>query len=87
MDQLYGSRDRQRGVAKTLMWFFSEIGELADAIRNDNRISVEEEMADIFAWLCSLANLYDIDLEEALTKKYPNKCPKCLKSPCDCPFQ
>jgi NTP pyrophosphatase (non-canonical NTP hydrolase) len=38
------------------------------------------------AWLASLANVVDIDLEKAALSKYPNKCPKCGLSPCSCKF-
>lgn len=87
MDTLYGSRDNQRGILKTLLWFFSEIGELSEAIRLNNKQMIEEEMADVFAWLSSLANILNIDLEKAVEKKYPFNCPKCFKSPCECPFE
>ena len=43
-----------------------------------------EEMADLYAWVASLANLLDIDLEKALESKYPSKCPKCNHDPCQC---
>ena len=87
MDTLYGSRDNQRGISKTLLWFFSEIGELSEAIRLNDKQMIEEEMADVFAWLSSLANILNIDLEKAVEKKYPLNCPKCFKSPCECPFE
>lgn len=32
--------------------------------------SIEEEIADVFAWLLSIANLVGVDLEEAFRKKY-----------------
>jgi len=28
----------------------------------------EEEFADVFAWLCTLANISDVDLENACAK-------------------
>jgi len=54
------------------MWFIEEVGELARAIKSGNRDNIEEEIADVAAWLVSLANLLEIDFEEAVLKKYKN---------------
>ena len=35
-----------------------------------NRANIEEEFADVVAWLCTLANINDVDLAAAITKKY-----------------
>jgi NTP pyrophosphatase (non-canonical NTP hydrolase) len=45
--------------------------------RNDDRANLEEEFADVVAWLCTLANINDVDLAAAITKKYlgPNRPP------------
>lgn len=66
----YYERDSTRGLYATFTWFIEEVGELADAIIKMNRDSLEEELADVFAWLLSIANLLNIDLEEAFKKKY-----------------
>ena len=50
------------------MWFIEEIGELATALAGDDPKNKEEEFADAFAWLCTLANITDVDLENACTK-------------------
>ncbi|MHA1976284.1 MAG: MazG nucleotide pyrophosphohydrolase domain-containing protein [Candidatus Hodarchaeales archaeon] len=85
MRELYLDRDQQRGMEKTLLWLQTEQGELVDAYLKKDTSTVIEEVADIFAWLCSVCNLFEIDLEAAAWDKYPNKCPKCLSSPCNCP--
>ena len=38
--------------------------------RGDDRDNLEGEFADVLAWLCTLANINDIDLAAAVTKKY-----------------
>ena len=81
---LYYERDRRRGKERTMLWFVEEVGELAEAIRKGDTKAIGEEMADVFAWLVSLANLYDIDLEEEVKKKYPGYCIRCGKRPCEC---
>ena len=81
---LYYERDRRRGKERTMLWFVEEVGELAEAIRKGDTKAIGEEMADVFAWLVSLANLYGIDLEEEVKKKYPGYCIRCGKRPCEC---
>ncbi len=66
----YYATDNARGTAGTFMWFVEEVGELATALHGDNRDNLEEEFADVFAWLCTLANINDVDLEAALHRKY-----------------
>ena len=55
-----------------------EMGELFKAVRkamklktdiNANIGSVKEEIADMLIYLCSIANRFDIDLEEAFREK------------------
>jgi NTP pyrophosphatase (non-canonical NTP hydrolase) len=71
ISERYEKADRQRGTPGTWLWFSEEVGELARALaRNESRENVEEEFADVFAWLCTLANINDIDLANAVTKKY-----------------
>lgn len=68
--QKYFERDHNRGLYATFTWFIEEIGELADALIKMNKEMLEEELADVFAWLLSIANLLNIDLEKVFKKKY-----------------
>ena len=86
MRQLYFERDSERGTEGTLDWLVDEVEELREALEEGDVKAVEEEFADILAWLASLANVVNIDLEKAAISKYDNKCPKCGLSPCECPF-
>ena len=56
------------------------------AMRKGDRANLEEELADVFAWLASLATLEGIDMETACAK-YALGCPKCQEIPCRCPEQ
>lgn len=87
MRDVYMHRDSQRGVEKTFMWITEELGELGRALRKKDEPGIKEEMADVLAWLFSLGNLLDIDVEEAVLSKYDKVCPRCRKIPCECPFQ
>jgi len=64
----YEKRDRQRGIPATFMWFIEEVGELATALASGNQQNKEEEFADVFAWLCTLANISDVNLEKSCAK-------------------
>lgn len=64
----YEKRDRQRGIPATFMWFVEEVGELATALASDDTENKADEFADVFAWLCTLANISDVDLEKACAK-------------------
>ena len=86
MKQLYLHRDSERGTDGTLDWLMDEVEELKEALKEDDTKAIENEFADVLAWLASLANIVNIDLEKATLSKYTNKCPKCGLSPCDCPF-
>ena len=83
--RIYLERDRARGLERTLLRTFEELGELSDAIlRSKSRNELSDEVADVFAWVCSIANLLDINLSEALYNKYSGVCSKCGRTPCEC---
>ena len=70
ISERYEKADRDRGSAKTFLWFIEEVGELATALHGTDRDNLEEEFADVIACLCTLANINDVDLAAAVTKKY-----------------
>ena len=70
IQEMYGDKDEARGIPGTFMWLMEEVGELATALQGDDRANLEEEFADVIAWLCTLANINDVDLEKTLRDKY-----------------
>lgn len=70
MAERYEKHDRERGTPGTWLHFSEEIGELARALARNDRANLEEEFADVIAWLCTLANINDVDLASAVTRKY-----------------
>jgi NTP pyrophosphatase (non-canonical NTP hydrolase) len=71
----YFATDSARGGPATFLWFAEEVGELAHAIGRHHRgdgdpENLREEFADVLAWLTTLANILNVDLTEAVTKKY-----------------
>ena len=86
MRRIYFSRDSERGTTGTYNWLVEEVEELGVALKEQDQKALMNEFADVLAWLASLANVVGIDLERAATSKYNYTCPKCSKSPCECPF-
>ncbi len=86
LKDLYLQNDMNRGIKSTFIWLVEEIGELATVLNSKNidKQKASEELADIIAWAISVANILDIDIENAIFNKYPNKCKKCSSSPCIC---
>ncbi len=64
----YEQRDRERGTPGTFLWFIEEVGELATALAGTDQANKAEEFADVLAWLCTLANINEVDLEQAIEK-------------------
>ena len=85
MRDTYLTRDAQRGPDATFRWLTEEVGELAKALRTQDRENLIHEFGDVLAWLASLANLEGVDLETAAAR-YANGCPKCHLTPCGCPL-
>jgi NTP pyrophosphatase (non-canonical NTP hydrolase) len=75
--------EKERGfsdqnILQKCLMLGEEVGELFKAIRKQQNIkldqksvvgSVEEELADILIFICSIANRLDIDLEKAFREK------------------
>jgi NTP pyrophosphatase (non-canonical NTP hydrolase) len=83
IESIYFQKDSARGLPANFCWFIEEVGELSRAMRGDNKVQLTEEFADVFAWLCTMASICQIDLEEA-ARKYAEGCPKCGQTPCAC---
>ena len=81
---MYGAKDEARGDAATFLWLTEEFGELATALRSGTDEELALEMADVLAWLATLANIRGIDLEAAVGRKYGLGCPGCHVVPCVC---
>ena len=66
----YYQTDHARGTPATFLWFMEEVGELATALHGDEPDQLAEEFADVLAWLCTLANINNVDLTAAVQQKY-----------------
>jgi NTP pyrophosphatase (non-canonical NTP hydrolase) len=70
IEELFFEKDWRRGVEGTFLWFVEEVGELSEAILKKDKRALEEEIADVLAWLLSLANLLEVDLCEVFERKW-----------------
>lgn len=77
---LIKNKDHHPGLElQYLQKLMEEIGELARAMRKGERYpdtgrikgTIEEELYDVLYYVCALANLYEVDLEEAMKLKEP----------------
>jgi NTP pyrophosphatase (non-canonical NTP hydrolase) len=84
--KMYYEKDVERGIDGTFMWLMEEVGELASALREGTAEDKSEEFADVVAWLATIANVAQVDLADAIQKKYGTGCPGCKKLVCDCPI-
>jgi NTP pyrophosphatase (non-canonical NTP hydrolase) len=82
--KMYFEKDVARGIEGTFMWLIEEVGELAAALRDGTHEDRMGEFADVLAWLTTIANVADVDLTEAVTRKYGSGCPGCGDFVCQC---
>lgn len=81
---MYFEKDVARGVDGTFMWLMEEVGELAAALRSGTHEDRLGEFADVLAWLATIANVAEVDLSEAVARKYGDGCPGCGRFVCTC---
>ena len=79
----YGDRDRARGLPSAVAWLAEEVGELAQAVRKGDDEQRLHELADVLAWLTSIAVQLGLSMNDA-AQRYANGCPHCGAAPCDC---
>ena len=84
MRDTYGARDRERGTAAAVAWLAEEVGELAQAVRKGTPDEQLMELADVLAWLASIADQLGLSLDEA-SRRNAEGCPRCAQRPCGCP--
>ena len=75
INDIYGERDRERGLSATVAWRAEEVGELAQAVRNGDAVRRANEFGDVLVWLASLANQLDLSLDDAAAR-YAGGCPR-----------
>ena len=83
ISETYGARDEARGLPSSVAWLAEEVGELAQAVRKGTPEQQLHELADVLAWLTTIAAQLGLSMEDA-AKRYVNGCPRCNAIPCTC---
>src|SRR3989338_5667164 len=94
-NNVYGERNRERGIENVLNRLFKEIAELLSlsmklpagfgkATAQEIEEEFAKELADTLAWTIAVANNLGIDLEAEVLKRYENGCWNCKQNPCSC---
>ena len=70
----------------TGIWLQKRLNESVENIskRIDRNMISKEDIISFWGWFFSYANMYNIDVFECVTKKYPMICYYCLSAPCVC---
>ena len=81
LQNLIAKREPKPKRQKFFLKLIEEVGELSEMIKKNQRLdpqdertkaikgTMEEEFADVLYYLAALANVYEIDLEEAFLRK------------------
>jgi len=62
------AHDKEYDTTRAFAFFVEEVGELARAVSRGDRDNLEEELGEVLMWLLSLANLHDIDINNAVAR-------------------
>ena len=68
IEDVYGEKDRERGIAMSVAWLAEEVGELAQAIRKGTHEQRVHEFGDVIAWVFSIANQVEVNMEDAIER-------------------
>lgn len=70
MKDQFANFDKKSGPFFLMTLLAAEVGELALALKDDERDDIAEELSDVIFALVSIANIYDLNLSSAIEKKY-----------------
>jgi NTP pyrophosphatase (non-canonical NTP hydrolase) len=91
--RVYGNVNERLTVFELLARLDEEFKELCEAFVNlpfsglspeEMKERIGKEAADVFAFICALANHYDIDLQDAVDERYGRGCSTCHEWSCHC---
>jgi len=92
---MYGKINQGKCIYFACLRLNEEIGEVKNAHLFDGywdnkvylgtrRWSIALEFADVFAWIFSIADIIEVDLEKEIRDRYGGVCKRCEKRPCKC---
>jgi hypothetical protein len=89
LDHIYGPTQNYNQTKFELHSHLTEVvGAFSKlAIKHRNPVAAREFLPKIFGWAAALASKVkhgEVDLEDAILRKYPGVCHYCTESPCEC---
>ena len=92
--KVYGHLDRKRSIEQMWLQVVEEASSVAEAVREVNYVDVVSHLANTFCWVCGLVAKcrgetqsilhFKDDFSSIIWRKYPNRCPLCDTSSCQC---
>lgn len=64
----------------------AEVGELAEALKKEDKSGIAEEVGDVIFSALSIANLYDLNIASLLREKYLDRSPSEIAGTWEEPF-
>lgn len=83
--KIYGKINKASWPIQIWLHYHEELGEVSREFRLKEKIKMEEEFADCFAWFIAFCNRLKVSLEDIVWETYPEKCSHCGQEECQCP--
>jgi len=82
---LYRNENANIAPSTTMLKIIEDIGKISRSLRIGLDIAiVKKHLAGVLAWTITLANKFQIKIDDVTYNRYPNKCGKCQSKPCKC---
>jgi NTP pyrophosphatase (non-canonical NTP hydrolase) len=82
---LYRDENANITPSTTVLKIIEDIGKTSRSLRLGRNIAnVKKHLAGVLAWTITLANKFDIKIDDVIYNRYPNKCARCQSKPCKC---
>ncbi|WP_338843506.1 hypothetical protein [Citrobacter europaeus] len=82
LEKMYGQVNQDKDADYIYSCLVRKVSFLSRAILRDGEY--ERSFVQSLSWLFSLATKFNVDLNTEFYKKFPDSCPYCLESPCEC---
>ena len=82
---VYRNENANITPSTTVLKIIEDIGKTSRSLRiGNNSAIVKKHLAGVLAWTITLANKFDIKIDDVIYNRYPNKCGRCQSKPCNC---
>ncbi|HUU86290.1 MAG TPA: hypothetical protein VMX17_00885 [Candidatus Glassbacteria bacterium] len=82
---VYRNENANITPSTTVLKIIEDIGKTSRSLRiGPNIANVKKHLAGVIAWTITLANKFDVQIDDVIYNRYPNKCARCQSKPCKC---